>query len=253
MKPGEFVSRFLTVRRCVCCGEITDYENRDDAFCPECRKAWEKAKMKECPECHLPAVECACMPDMMSSAGVALLGRLTEYKSTSADEAQNKIIYFVKRNRNKRVFSFLASQLAPRVSEMLAQTDTGRENAVITYVPRSVRAGIKYGFDQSEMICRELSEISGIPCITAIRRRSGREQKKMKAQSRKKNASHAFVADSRLTESDIKGKYVILFDDVVTTGSSMSACADIIMERHPALIAGLCIARTEKNSKKNPV
>lgn len=42
----------------------------------------------------------------------------------------------------------------------------------------------------------------------------------------------------------IKGKNVLLFDDIVTTGSSMSACCDILRQANPKSIVCFCLGRT---------
>ena len=138
--------------------------------------------------------------------------------------------------------SFLAEEL-----EEFIKTETDvlgidpRSQAVIVNVPRGRRAKGIYGFDQSAMVCRELSRICEIPFCEAIgRKRGGKEQKKLDKSKRLKNVERLFEV---VNPGDIDGKYVILFDDIVTTGASMTACVSLLKKGGAKGIICICVAK----------
>ena len=246
MRALEFAERFIFVRKCAGCGELIGYEGREDAFCPSCRVSWERAKANGCALCARSMIECDCMPQKLSKAGMPFLKKLVAYRASEADKAQNRVIYFIKRNKNKRVAAFLARQLSEKLGEILSELERDVSETVLIYLPRSIGARAEYGFDQSELICRELSRITGVKMVDAIlrTRRRASEQKALNASQRGKNAVGMFVLNKEKL-ADIEGKTVVLFDDVVTSGSSMAEALKLLRKAKVSEIYGLCIAFSE--------
>ena len=242
MKFKEFYKRYLTVHKCGGCREILSFSDSDNGLCGECLLRWNIAKTETCPDCAQSAVECACMPKVMSRAGALCLRKLYFYSPAKRREPQNRFLYFLKKNRNKRMSAFLAEELSGLLkSEIDVLEIDGKSQCLIVCVPRSKKAKNTYGFDQSVMVCRELSRISEIPFCEAIgRRKSGKEQKKLDKGKRLKNAERLFEVRAPL---DVEGKYVILFDDIVTTGASMSACVALLKRSGAKGIICLCVAK----------
>ena len=243
MKVREFIDRYLAVRKCAGCGEILSYEDCQDAFCDNCRLAWRVAKTETCPICSQSAFECICMPKGLASKGTLCLRKLFLYSAKNGNKPQNRIVYFLKKNKNKRAAVFLANELKTAALEELSNFNIDiSKDAAIVYVPRGRRARAAFGFDQSELICRELSKITGIPFVTAIKRRhGGGEQKKLDRRKRFRNVEALFELDADLAES-IDGKYILLLDDIVTTGASMAACVSILKRAGVKGVICLCIA-----------
>ena len=169
MRFAEFLERYVYVRTCVGCGERMGYEYRNEAFCDACRIAFERAKAASCPECFAAMSECRCMPRLLSSAGVLEYRKIIAYLPERASYPENKLLYFLKHNKNKRVALFAADQLLYKVDEMLAANDISREDVIITYVPRSHRSYAKFGVDQAKLVCKMISEVSGIECLPLIK------------------------------------------------------------------------------------
>ena len=138
--------------------------------------------------------------------------------------------------------AFLAVELEDYIrTETAVLGIDAKSQAVIVNVPRGRSAKNVYGFDQSVIVCRELSRICEIPFCEAIgRKRGGKEQKKLDKGKRLKNVEHLF----EVTNGDgIEGKYVILFDDIVTTGASMSACVSLLKKSGAKGVICICIAK----------
>ena len=245
MTIKEFIHRYVVVHKCAGCSEILEYERSHEALCSTCKLAWNAAKTENCGNCFKEISECVCMPSQLSKAGAITLRRLFFYSSDHAGEPQNRLIYKLKNVKCKRYARFTASQLAPAIKEELKNLiDTESEDlskkAVITFVPRSKKAVLSNGFDQSELICKELAKIVGIECLPAIKRRkSGKEQKTLTKAERFANTAELFELDYNF---NVSGKYVILFDDIVTTGASMTACVKTLRKGRAKGVLCFCIA-----------
>ncbi|MBP3369108.1 MAG: ComF family protein [Clostridia bacterium] len=228
MKIADGIKRICVVRKCACCRTILSVNDFEEAFCSSCNLGWQAAKTESCPECYGAASECSCMPKQLSRSGALTLRKLFFYSAKKENEPQNRLVYYLKHNKSKRVSDFVARELCGLVREEMSTLGIAADDLLILNVPRGRRAVYAYGFDQSAEICRSLSELIGCEYFPAIKRRyGGKEQKKLNAAERRKNIKSLM----RIREDDvdrIKGKYILLFDDVVTTGASMSACVSLL-------------------------
>ncbi|MBO5938917.1 MAG: ComF family protein [Clostridia bacterium] len=241
MDRKEFLERFIFVRKCGGCGEILPYERSRQAFCSDCERAWLVAKAENCSECLRVVTECTCTPKGLR--GVFSLRKLIFYHPKKVKEPQNQMIYRIKHRPNKRISEFVASELSAAVEEEICACGFSerRQDVVIVNLPRGRRAKTLYGFDQSALICRALSEKTGIAYVEAIgRRRGGREQKTLTGARRFVNVKGLFyVRDERA----IAGKCILLVDDIVTTGASMSGCVKLLAQAGAKEILAFCIAQ----------
>ena len=228
MSIKDYFKRLFLVHKCASCRQILSYEEFDSALCKKCRDALERAKTENCPDCFRGACECVCQTKMLSSAGSLCLCKLFFYHTNNENEPQNRLVYYLKHYPNKRAISFVAEEMWKCVRRELSQMELFDENLVLVSMPRGRAAVRHYGFDQSDEICKAMSKISGVPYVKALTRKSGgKEQKKLTAAQRKSNMQKLIFPNEDCI-SKIKGKYVLLFDDIVTTGSSMSVCIAIL-------------------------
>ncbi len=237
---NDLFRRMIFVHKCVGCRKILVDREFGKAFCKECNEMYLVAKMNICPECADKVSSCRCMPKFIQKDGALCFRKLFFYDKNNRSEPQNRLVYFLKNNKSTRVSREAARELSELLFEELINFEIPRGEAVITFVPRSRNSAARYGFDQSVMISRELSKICDIEFIVALkRRRGGKPQKSLTAGERRKNIQSLLYANSDAVES-IKGKTVILVDDVVTTGASMSACIHILKEQGAKQI--ICVA-----------
>ena len=246
----EYTKRLFLVRKCASCRAILDYDNFNDALCPECRLAFDIAKTESCAKCFKAAFECTCQPNMLSQSGALCLRKLFIYHTDKSEEPQNKLLYFIKHNPSKRASGFVARELWRGINEelsLLGISDPSSE-CLISNVPRGRKAVCEYGFDQSEEVCERLSLQSGMPYVSLIKRKfRSKEQKKLNAHQRQRNVKKSLAVNEKNAHL-AKGKYIILFDDIVTTGASMSACIPMLRKMG---VKGVicCTLATDFNNK----
>lgn len=90
-------------------------------------------------------------------------------------------------------------------------------------VPLSRRRMRQRGYNQSEMICRGIREVTGISIITKVLRRKHFKQSQtaLMRHQRQENVADMFeLCDA----TNLVGKHILLVDDVCTTGSTLIAC-----------------------------
>ena len=112
---------------------------------------------------------------------------------------------------------------------------------VLVPVPLHRRAERERGYNQSELLARETSKLTGLPLVNRTLRRTRNTPPQVSMESpegRRRNMDGAFRCDE-----DLRGPAVLLVDDVVTTGSTMSACADALKSAGAASVWGLALAR----------
>jgi ComF family protein len=96
------------------------------------------------------------------------------------------------------------------------------------------------GYNQAEIIAKELSNLSGIPINSRLlsRTRQTGTQTALTRGERSRNIGKAF----RL-KGDVKGRKILLVDDVFTTGATVNECARVLMEAGAAEVRVLAAAR----------
>ena len=98
---------------------------------------------------------------------------------------------------------------------------------IITWVPLSRRRRRKRGYDQAKLLADELSAIYGTECRALLKkiRHNPAQSGTGSAEKRRANVSGVYAA---VRPEMIKGKSVLIIDDIVTTGSTLSECARML-------------------------
>lgn len=104
------------------------------------------------------------------------------------------------------------------------------EDPVLVPVPLHWRKQWQRGFNQAELLAKELSRRSGLPKLNLLKRRHHTgTQTRLRRSQRMENLKNAFVA--RPLPVDFRS--VILIDDVFTTGATSHACAAAVRKASP--------------------
>lgn len=96
------------------------------------------------------------------------------------------------------------------------------------------------GYNQSELLVRSLSSISGLPWQKSIQRvRDTPHQTGLGRAERLQNLHNAFTCSAF---AQVKGKKVILIDDVFTTGTTLLACAKVLHQNGAKAVVSCTLA-----------
>jgi ComF family protein len=115
---------------------------------------------------------------------------------------------------------------------------------LIVPVPLHWRRRWRRGFNQAELLAREVSKHRRIPILNALRRsKPTANQAGLTSAGRRRNIAGAFQARAG---TDLRGKRVLLIDDVFTTGATASACAVALKKAGSGTVSLLTLARAER-------
>lgn len=109
-------------------------------------------------------------------------------------------------------------------------------------VPLHPRRQRQRGFNQAEILARELSGLTGLSMLAGVLRkhRDALPQTLLTGESRRDNLLGAFYVKNRQALSD---KVVILVDDVFTTGSTLQECSRTLIEAGAREVRAVSIAQ----------
>lgn len=139
----------------------------------------------------------------------------------------------------------------PRVAAFLAplmmapfQCDIHIADMVVP-VPLHVGRKRDRGYNQAEMLARAFASLQGLHVRTDIprRTRATEAQARLSRDERRQNVAGAFALTSTAAAAAVKGKRILLVDDVTTTGSTLDAAAQPLRNAGAASVWGLAFAR----------
>lgn len=114
-----------------------------------------------------------------------------------------------------------------RMTAMAVAKDLPEDIDLITYVPVSSRRKRHRGYDQVELLAEAVSQELGIPMVPLLKKlrdnppQSGIE----KAEARRANVLGVYECRN---QTRIRGSNILLLDDIITTGATVSECARML-------------------------
>ena len=140
------------------------------------------------------------------------------------------------------------AELAPMFAQWMnrAGADLLRRDAIIVPIPLHPRRLFMRKYNQSALIASEVGKLSGARVILDLLRRVRHTppQQSLSAEARKRNVSGAFQLNR--SSGDLRKKRIILVDDVLTTGATLSAAATVLKRAGVSQVSALVAARVVK-------
>lgn len=181
------------------------------------------------------------LPNALAVGGCSRHVCLTAYHPGRPNGVSERLIYYIKRNDDRRVFSYVANAMLPSLVE--ACPDVPLDRLWFAYAPRRRRAVIKHGVDQSERLAKALAKATGGTAVSVFRRHGGKEQKKLTAAQRQKNVAATFSLKEEYRDA-VVGKTVVLVDDLLTTGATLGVCSMLLASAGASEVVALTVAHT---------
>ena len=223
--------------RCLKCGKVLC--GTEDGLCPECFNEINFISRPYCEKCGHPLDEEPSGSKVYCATCLQKLKTPFRYSRSAFryDEGSKNMILsfkFLDKTENAKL---LGNYM------YYAGKDIWNNGAdVLVPVPLHYTRLLKRKYNQSALLCKELSKKSGVPVeYTAVERHiKTRPQVEFSGSARVKNVKNAF----RVKNPDkIRGKHVVLVDDVMTTGSTLKECALVLQQAGAVSVDTLTIAR----------
>ncbi len=228
---------FLLPPLCQMCAEPV---GEPATLCPRCWKKIRFISAPFCARCGMPfdfPVEegtlcgpCLADPPPYATARAVLL----------YDEDSRKIILGFKHGDRTYAAKALAAWMHRASGPLLA------EAGALIPVPLHRARLFQRRYNQSALLAQEIGLLAGKPVMLhALRRiRETESQGHMKRKERRKNVSGAFDVAKKY-QSGIRGKTVLLIDDVLTTGATVEECSRVLLGAGASRVHVLTLSRVK--------
>jgi ComF family protein len=115
---------------------------------------------------------------------------------------------------------------------------------IVVPVPLHWRRLIARRYNQAAELARRIAREAGLPHAPDLLRRvrATAMQRGLSREARRANLAGAFAAPPRRAAA-LRGRRVLLIDDVYTSGATLSACAAALREAGAGRVDALCLAR----------
>jgi ComF family protein len=219
----EWLGALVFPARCIGC------QRRGEVLCLDCRA--------ELP--YLPAHVCSRCATLRGSNGGC---RGCRQLSPALDRIRAPLAYAGAARTAVLTLKFQSGRyLAPLMGELLGEQIQGLRAELVIPVPLSRSRLRQRGFNQAALLAASVAPVVHGWLTTDVLTRTDRHaQHTLGAAARLGNLRGAFTCTR---PREVEGASVLLVDDVVTTGATVSACADTLADAGASRISALAFAR----------
>ncbi len=163
-------------------------------------------------------------PSAALFSGYMQVNEVTAFLFFEKDGTTQKLIHSLKYRGNKAFAEYLGRTAALELKNdgLYASADT------IIPIPLHSKKEKQRGYNQSELIAKGISSIYGCKVENNLLKRitDTKSQTRKSVYDRHVNVEEVF----KITETEhLFGKHVLLVDDVITTGATVSSCIDALL------------------------
>jgi ComF family protein len=205
------LSYALLPRRCPLCSQVVEL---DSQLCSDCENN-EKIIGQICPRCASSVDNCKCtIYDKFKYECVVA----PFYFKYGAVSAVHRLKFYG--------YSENAVAMSKEMANTVCQRYSDVEFDVVTYVPMTKKRLNKRGYNQSKLLADGVAQRINLPCETLLEKvKETSSQRGSTAVQRRKNLKNAFKI---VPNFNVKGKTILIVDDVKTTGSTLNECAKVL-------------------------
>lgn len=228
-KIFDKIIRLLYPKYCPVCDKIIPI--RYD-YCICSRSENIRVKNEYCRHCGHNINNCVC--DFKNS--VALPDITAPYVYAGKVRAD---ILNLKFNNDKYLAVKLGTDMAERVACSYADVDFD----FVTFVPMSERSRNVRTYNQSELLAKQVAKLLFLPTEDVFTKiRETQSQHTLGGKERRTNLVDSVKLKST---ASVKGKTVLLCDDIKTTGSTLSECVEVLRKAGAERVCCVCVALSQ--------
>lgn len=222
----------LYPRRCPLCGEVIAL--RKD-ICPCVKQELQRLPVETCEGCGAPPESCTC--DAPTTRRLRHVTAPFVYSGL----VRAQLLMLKLAGEKKRALP-LGTRMAHHFLQRFPQADID----VVTFVPMTKKARRERGYNQSELLAREVGRQLNLPVRPLlVKTKETAHQRSLNGEQRLTNLRGAYTV---LSGSDLFEKTVLLCDDIKTTGSTLWECETTLTAAGAKDVFCLCCAVTEYNT-----
>lgn len=231
LSPGSALLNFLFPPLCFCCGALVG--SHADTLCPACRSRTRLLTTDDPLFCLAWSRLC----------GDGLCDDLVSGFRFEKDGPVQALLHALKYRGGERVGRSLGAQ----VGALVRQRAWAPALDLIIPLPLHKAKLRERGYNQAEHCALGMAAVLGIPVRrTGVRRiRWTGSQTTLGFAERQENVQAAFLVPSREQEY-LRGRNILLVDDVITTGATIRACATALARCRPGGLSVASIALAEQ-------
>ena len=140
-----------------------------------------------------------------------------------------------------RGFVELAPSFANEMHRLIEKEYYNIPFDMVSFVPLSKKKRRKRGYNQAELLAKEIADKMDLQCVNLlVKIRNTKSQQGSSAKERRINLKGAFD----IADIDVKGKTVLLVDDVRTTGATLNECSKVLKKNGAEKVCTVVIAVT---------
>lgn len=246
MGPGDALLDFLLPTGCVVCrswipsGESEGRDAHPVLVCGRCRTKLRRPPWPRCARCHHPrgtgrareaqCRECASWPEELAGARAAyVLG------GPAAD-----LVHGLKYEGWAELADLMSRAMVDAVRDE-ASSPASAPFEVVVPVPTTERRARVRGYNQAALLADGVASGLDLPVVHALlRRNASGSQTSLTPAERRANVREAFVGRA---PGAVRGRHVLLVDDVLTTGATAGEAARALSELGVASVTLVTFAR----------
>ncbi len=249
---GDALLQMLFPRRCPLCQNLLTDTNAAH-LCPGCAKRLSAELKARCPVCRRTAPNCQCTPVLirssMTTVGYRQFVTVGFYRTGESQALCNQLIHTVKNSTDDTAARVLARMLSQELLRLFLENGEDIRQWIITYPPRTRKRKDDSGVDQAQRLARFCAKDTGAAYLSLFIRRGGSEQKSLSQTARMENTETSLY----LRHPEMcRGHRIILCDDILTSGSTLSRCADLLRSAGATDVFAATVLKTVSKERTKP-
>jgi ComF family protein len=229
---------FLLPSRCLGCDDRLPLDGPPEPVCGACLSRLREPPWPRCPRCHFPlgtgrgSESCLACRGWAPALGAARSAVILE------DPAE-RLVHALKYEGWRE----LALVMARRMQGVALPESASAGDALVVPVPTTARRRRQRGYNQAALLAEAWAASAGLECADALARAAGGGSPvALHPSERRSNVRGAFVVPPARS-ADVRGRQVLLVDDVLTTGATASEAAETLERAGATGVSVITFAR----------